>query len=361
MPTFNHALRRFAPLRRICSAAARRPLVGIIDMENRSGSTYTPETMAEQIETHELADTARVVYTGASCIEEVDPAVLSELDAVMLRRCVFGAPQLDLLPRLRCVLRMGAGYDNVDVNACSLRNVVACNSPDAWVEEVADSSMCLLIALARRTFALTTFVSRGGGWTRQAGLPARGIRRLRGLRLGIVGLGRIGKAVAVRAKAFGFDVSFYDPYLPEGSEKSLGGLTRTRSFAALVGGCEALSFHCPLTEETRHMLSSETLPRVGEHPGLFVVNAARGGVLDEAALLSGLADGRVLGAALDSLEGEPAVPPALLEAQAAGELNLLLTPHAAFYSDEAFEEMRHLAAREVRRVLRGEPALCRVN
>ena len=345
--------------RYLTTSSARLPLVGIIDMENRDGTIYTPTTMAEQIETHTLAGTARVVYTGASSIEEVDPAVLNELEAVLLRRCAFGTQQLKLLPQLKCVLRMGAGYDNIDLAACTARGVVACNAPDAWVEEVADSTICLLIGLLRQTFALAAFVSGGGGWTRQAGLPSRGIRRLRGLRLGLVGLGRIGTAVAVRARAFGLDVRFYDPHLPEGVEKAIGGLTRAQSLTELVSSCEAISLHCPLTDSTRHMLSHTTLPK-SPTDAVFVVNAARGGVLDESALLAGLADGRVRGAALDSLEDEPRVSRALLDAQRGGA-NLLITPHAAFYSDEAFDEMRRLAAGEVGRVLRGEAARCRVN
>eukprot|EP00965_Chrysotila_dentata_P210427 6185868-Pleurochrysis_carterae.AAC.1 len=122
---------------------------------------------------------------------------------------------------------MGAGYDNVDLAACREKGVIVSNCPDAWVEEVADSSLSLLLALVRQTFALSRFVADGGGWTRQAELPRRGIRRLRGMRLGLVGLGRIGTAVAVRAKAFGMSVGFYDPHLQPGIEKGLGGLRQT--------------------------------------------------------------------------------------------------------------------------------------
>eukprot|EP00937_MAST-01D_sp_MAST-1D-sp2_P005988 g5988.t1 len=323
-------------------------------MENKEGSIYTPATAAEQLEQHELADTADVVYTGAASIEAVDPALLGRFEAVMLRRCAFGAPQLALLPRLRHVMRMGAGYDNVDVAACAAAGVVASNCPDAWVEEVADNTMSLMLCLLRRTAHLSAFVAAGGGWTRQAALGTLGVRRLRGLRLGIVGLGRIGTAVAQRARAFGLALSCYDPYLPPGAEKGHGGMGRVLSFEELLRGADIISFHCPLTAETRHMLDRAALREcVGAGRGLFVVNAARGGVLDEAAVLGALRDGRLAGVALDTLESEPAVHADLLGA-AAGGANLLLSPHASFYSDEAFLEMRALAAREVRRVLRGE-------
>jgi C-terminal binding protein len=154
------------------------------------------------------------------------------------------------------------------------------------------------------------------------------------MRLGIVGMGRIGTAVAQRARAFGFQLSFYDPFLPAGAEKGFGGFVRHTSFADLVANCDMLTFHCPLTETTRGMLNTDTLPSA-DHPGLFVVNCARGGIADEDAILQGLADGRLRGVALDSLSTEPQVSSSLLQAQADGA-HLLITPHAAFYSDEAF-------------------------
>ena len=393
-------------------SSAPLPLVGVIDMENAEGTIYTPATAAEQLEAHELAGAAELVYTGAASIEEVDPQLRARFAAVMLRRCAFGAPQLALLPNVRHVVRMGAGYDNLDLRACAAAGVVASNCPDAWVEEVADSAMALLLSLLRRTSHLAALVASGGGrgggggvWTRQAALGKLGMRRLRGLRLGIVGLGRIGTAVAQRARPFGLDVAFYDPHLPAGAEKGHGGLRRCGSFEELLGSVDALSFHCPLSPETRGMLGADALAGLRAQQqqqrrrqqqqqqqqraaaagdsvsgggsggggsgggGLYVVNAARGGVLDEAAALAALADGTLAGLALDSLETEPAVPPALreaLEATAAGgdrgggRLNLLVTPHASFFSDEAFLEMRALAAKEVRRVLLGEAPWYRV-
>ena len=285
--------RALVPRGRLAPAAAggELPLVGIIDMENKDGTIYAGGADDELLERLELEGTASVVYTGAASIEEVDPALLCRLSAVMLRRCPFGAPQLALLPQLKAVLRMGAGYDNVDTEACAAVGVTACNCPDAWVEEVADTTLCLMVALIRRTFDLANFVAAGGGWTRQAELQQRGITRIRGLRLGIVGLGRIGTAVAMRARGFGFEMAFYDPFLPAGVEKGFA-MRRAVSFDALVESCDVISFHCPKTPQTTGMLSKATLPRA-DHPGLFVVNCARGGIADEAALLAGL-QGKVL-------------------------------------------------------------------
>ena len=197
-----------------------------------------------------------------------------------------------------------------------------------------------------------------GGWTRQANLQQQKMKRIRGQRLGVVGVGRIGTAVILRAKAFGFALSFYDPGLPAGAEKGLG-VARADSFEELVAGSDAITFHCPYSASSRHLPKAGNMPPAGT--GLVVVNCARGGLIEEAALIDALASVAVRGAALDCLEGEPtpAIEP-LLAAQRAGA-NLLLTPHSAFYSDEAFTEMRHLAAREVRRVLLGEPPNYQVN
>ena len=179
-------------------------------MENKDGTVYTPSDTSKLklaadgedaevlLEADALADTADVVYTGAASIEAVDPALLPRLSAVLLRRCQFGEAQLRLLPRVKHVVRMGAGYDNVDVVACKGRGVIVSNCPDAWVEEVADNTMSLLLGLIRRTPHLARFVAAGGGWTRQARLGSLGIRRIRGMRLGVVGLGRIGSAVRHR-------------------------------------------------------------------------------------------------------------------------------------------------------------------
>lgn len=191
------------------AAESDLPIVAIIDMENKDGTIYSG-VGDDTIELNELLGTAKVsrlahfyrlfkshqpqcppprptapicclqvVYTGAASIEEVDQDLLTEVSAVLLRRCPFGEKQLAKMPKLKVVLRMGAGYDNVDTEACSRADVIACNCPDAWVEEVADSTLCLMLALIRRTFDLVKMVSAGGGWTRQAELQQKGISRVR--------------------------------------------------------------------------------------------------------------------------------------------------------------------------------------
>eukprot|EP01047_Picozoa_sp_COSAG01_P057608 COSAG01_NODE_6680_length_3546_cov_15.525674_4_plen_329_part_00 len=245
--------RRPPPQPHPAEAAATEPLplVGVIDMENKDGTIYdgtgggdgpNPERL---IEREELEGVARVVYTGAASIEEVDPALLKQLSAVLLRRCPLGAAQLAAMPSLRAVVRMGAGYDNVDTGACTAAGVVACNCPDAWVEEVADSTLCLTIALIRRVFELTRLVSAGRGWTRQADLQQKRISRLRGMRLGIVGLGRCGTRLAVAG------------VIPHASRRP----ARTRPVLTGIPTCRTLCLSSPHRERWERTRTPGSAPR----------------------------------------------------------------------------------------------------
>ncbi|ODM98096.1 C-terminal-binding protein [Orchesella cincta] len=165
--------------------------------------------------------------------------------------------------------------------------IAVCNVPGYGVEEVADTTMCLILNLYRRTYWLANMVRDGKKFTgpEQVREAAAGCARIRGDTLGIVGLGRIGSAVALRAKAFGFNVIFYDPYLPDGIEKSLG-VTRVYTLQDLLFQSDCVSLHCTLNEHNHHLINEYTLKQM--RPGAFLVNTARGGLVDEAALASAL-------------------------------------------------------------------------
>ena len=183
------------------------------------------------------------------------------------------------------------------------------------------------------------------------------IPRLRGRTFGVVGCGRIGSAAALRAKAFGFDVVFYDPYLPDGVEKALG-VRRVDSFAELLQQSYVLSVHCPLTEETRGMIGAGEIAAMPE--GSFLVNTARGGIVDTVAVVEALAEGKLTGAGIDVLEQEPPssdspVIQAWRDPEHPAHDRLILNPHTAFYCEEGCEEFRTKGAREALRALRGEP------
>ena len=256
---------------------------------------------------------------------------------------------ISALKKCRGIIRCGVGYDNVDIQAAGRHGIVVCNVPDYGTEEVADHALMLLLALARR-FVPSYQTIKAGGWDIQT---VFGTPRLRGRTLGIVGCGRIGTAMALRAKALGMRVVICDPYKPDGIEKALG-VERVAKLEELLPQSEFISLHCPLTAQTRHILGAKTFPLLPH--GAYVINTARGPCVDGGALLAALDNGQVGYAALDVVEEEP-----LTDERLRRHDRVVLTPHAAFYSVEGFQEMRTKGAIEARRILTGEPVRNAVN
>lgn len=260
------------------------------------------------------------------------------------------------MPRLKALVRVGVGFDNVDLAAARRRGIVVSNVPDYGTHDVADHAIALLLALARG-LAGSDRVARGGAW-RWGLVPTF---RLTEKQLGIVGLGRIGTATALRAKAFGLRVGFYDPYKPSGWDKALG-LQRFLSLEELARACDIVSVHTPLTPETRGLIGPAFF--AAARHGQVLINTARGPVLDWAAFRAAFESGRVACAGLDVLPVEPADPAdPLIAAWMSGALadRLIITPHCAFYSAEALAEMRRKAAEEALRILAGHGPLNEVN
>jgi phosphoglycerate dehydrogenase-like enzyme len=256
---------------------------------------------------------------------------------------------LGQLTRCKGILRCGVGIDNIDLRGAGRRGIVVCNVPDYGAEEVADHALMMLLALGRRLLPADQAI-RAGRWDVTV---VHGTPRLRGRTLGLIGCGRIGTALALRAKALGLRVVFYDPYKPEGFDKALG-VERCYKLEELLGQAEFLSLHCPLTPETHHILNPATLALLPE--GAFVVNTARGPCIDPEALLQAVDRGQVEAAGLDVIEREP-----LDDERLRRHPRFLFTPHAAFYSVEGFVEMRTKSAREIRRMLLGEAVRNPVN
>jgi C-terminal binding protein len=253
------------------------------------------------------------------------------------------------LPRCRAIIRCGVGFDNVDLKAAGSRGIVVCNVPDYGTEEVADHAILLLLATTRRLLACDSAI-RAGTWEVA---PAMGTPRLRGRTLGLIGLGRIGTATAVRAKAFGLRVVFYYPLLPDGVDKALG-IERAYRLEELLPQADFVSVHCYLSRETRHILNAKTLALLPR--GAYVVNTARGGCIDLGALYDALESGQVAYAGLDVVEREP-----LDDERIRKHPRVILSPHTAFYSVEGFNEMRTKGAMEARRVILGEAVRNPVN
>ncbi|MFQ5894769.1 MAG: C-terminal binding protein [Nitrospinota bacterium] len=269
-------------------------------------------------------------------------ALCKEADAVLLGAAPrFTREVVEGLSRCRIIARYGIGVDNVDLEAAAARGIWATNVPDYCVEEVSDHAISLLLHFARKLGPAAAAV-REGGW----GIgELRPIAALRGQTLGLVGLGRIGRAVARKARAFGLRVLAHDPYLP--AEAFRRARAEGVSLDALLGESHFVSIHAPLTPETRHIIGAAELQKM--KPGAVLINVARGGLVDESALLAALGEGRLRGAGLDVVEEEPPPPDHPLRRMP----HVLLTPHSAWYSERAEREMRLKAAREVARVLRG--------
>jgi len=314
------------------------PTVAIIDW------TTSPQGDPNSgIEREILGRAARI--TRFLCETDDDlPDEIAEANAVILwHNMPLTASGIAKLKNCRAIIRNGVGFDSVDIAAARARGIAVCNVPDYGTEEVADHAIALAMALCRQLFPLDA-EAKQLGWNIRV-TPR--LRRLRGLTFGIVGLGRIGTATALRAKALGFNVVFYDPYLANGADKAVG-LRRVRKLEELLAESDVLSLHCPLNEETRHLIAERELALM--KPEAFIVNTARGAVIKKSAILAALGERRLAGAGLDVIEDEP-----LRSEEEAATPNLIATCHAAFCSVESKIEMRSTSARIALGAVRGEP------
>ncbi|XP_061787684.1 C-terminal binding protein 2, like isoform X1 [Nerophis lumbriciformis] len=315
-----------------------RPLVALLD-----GRDCTVEMPI-------LKDLATVAFCDAQSTQEIHEKVLNEaVGAMMYHTITLTREDLEKFKALRIIIRIGSGYDNIDIKAAGELGIAVCNIPSAAVEETADSTLCHILNLYRRNTWLYQALREG---TRVQSVEqirevASGAARIRGETLGLIGFGRSGQAVAVRAKVFGFNVIFYDPYLQDGLERSLG-VQRVYTLQDLLYQSDCVSLHCNLNEHNHHLINDFTIKQMRQ--GAFLVNTARGGLVDEKALAQALKEGRIRGAALDVHETEPFT---FAQGPLKDAPNLICTPHTAWYSEQASLEMREAAATEIRRAITG--------
>lgn len=253
----------------------------------------------------------------------------------------INAVEIGRLPSLRVIATPSVGFDHIDVEAATRRGVWVCNVPDYCVEEMADHALALLLALVRGVVELDRSV-RAQEWNHEAAGP---LQRVADIRLGVIGFGRIGRALASRARALGMDVCTYDPFVS--SEEIAAAGTRLVTLDELLTSCSAVSLHAPLTPETRGLLGRRELELLPD--GAYVVNVSRGGLADTEALLDALESGRLGGVALDVLDVEP--PSSAAAAPVAARL--VVNPHAGWYSERAQEAVFRRASEAVRDVLEG--------
>ena len=276
-------------------------------------------------------------------------------DGVLTQYAHIGAAAMDNLPRLRVISRYGTGVDIVDVDEATRHGIQVTNAPNEWcADEVADHAVALWLAAARK---ITEYdrATRRGEWRWQTGEP---IWRLRGRVFGLLGYGAIARLIAARARVFGVDIWAHDPFVDADRLRADG--VRPVALDELVSGSDYLTVQAPLTPETHHLFDSTMLARM--KPTAILVNTARGPIIEDAALDRAVRDGVIAGAALDDLEEEPAKQggwtpdnPLLVLS------NVIVTPHAAYYSEESIQDIRAIAATEAVRVLSGEPPRSPVN
>lgn len=250
---------------------------------------------------------------------------------------------LGALHGCRAIVTYSVGFDHIDLAAAKERGIGVSNTPDWCVDEVANHVLALLLA-ANKKLALHDRRLRAGHWDHRVLRP---LHRITGQTLGLVGVGRIGAAVAARARPFGLRTVAYDPFVSAERVAALGA-EPLASLDALLEASDYVSLHVPLTPATRHLLGAGQFARM--RPGAYLINAARGPVVDEAALVEALRSGQIAGAALDVYEHEPLAPDSPLLAFD----SVTLTPHCASYSEEGYVERRQKAAEEMVRYLRGE-------
>jgi len=305
-----------------------------------------PDFLSEAtIEQEVLRGVANVVASNLQRFDDPLPSNLKDAEAILAWHLLkYDSQMLDKLTNTKILVRVGIGVDTVDLRAAGERGIYVANVPDYGVEEVADSAIPHLLNLMRTTFHASYQMNKGNFSLAKAYTATR----IRGKTLGLVGFGKIAKAVTMRAKPLGLDIIFYDPYVEDGLDKSLG-VSRVDTLKELIQASDILSMHCYLDSKNENMINSESLSWI-KSSGCFFINTARGGLVDEDALVQAIKDGRIRGAALDvtKLEPYPSDGPLLNP-----ELEIIMTPHSAFLSRESLIEMRQKAAMEVKRVLTG--------
>lgn len=275
--------------------------------------------------------------------------IAPEVDALMVGTERVNADLLANLPHCRIVSRVGVGLDAIDVPAATQRGVWVTNVPDFPIDEVSTHAIALLLAHARRLPILFQ-QSRQAVWDQTTIRP---FGRLKGQTLGLLGFGRLGRAVATKAMGLGLQVIAYDPYLDAKSINSTG--VQAVEWLTLLRSSDYISLHAPLNANNYHILNANALSFV--KPTAFIINTARGGLIDHAALLDAVHQGRLAGAALDVFEIEPL--PA--DHPLFHDERILITPHVAWYSEDSMHDVKVRASEEVVRVLRGEMPRSPVN
>lgn len=313
------------------------------------------------IEQDVFGSEAQLIGLDAYPAFQTDPAVLRSLDALLVWHAPITADVVRHLDHCRVVVRYGVGVDNVDIAALEARDIPFCNTPDYGTEEVADTAAALVLGLHRKIYHYDVANRRvQTGWQENTLSP---LKRARDTVVGIIGVGRIGTSLALRLRAFGYQVIGYDPYQVSGHEKAIG-YGRRHRLDALLKEADIVCLHCPLSDETRGLVDEAFIQAM--KPGSILVNTSRGELLASLDVLEeALRSGHLYAAGLDVLPQEPPSHEPLIRAWRAQEDwlqgRLLINPHTAYFSDAAWPEMRFKTAETALMVLQGLPPRNRVH
>lgn len=305
---------------------------------------------------YENIDTERELIEGAGFElygyqvkkpEELIP-VVKDADAVITQYSSVTSAVIESMEHCKMIIKYGIGVNNIDCEAATAKGIFVCNVPDYGVAEVSDHACAMMLALGRKLPVLTGAL-KSGDWGYGSAIP---LRRLSECTLGLVGFGRIPQMVARKMQAFGMTVSAYDPFArPETAREQSVALV---SLDTLLRTSDFLSVHCPLTKDTFHLIGEEELEKM--KASAFLINTARGGIIEEQALIKALLEKRIAGAGIDVFEEEPVRPDhPLLQMD-----NVIATAHSAWYSETAIHALQQKAAEEVVNVLKGNKPFHRV-
>lgn len=314
---------------------------------------YTNDQFDMTVEKRVLAalDAKIVNSNGVSSAQSRE--VLRQADALVIALDQITGEVMDAMPKCKIISRLGVGIDNIDIAAATQRGIWVTNVPDYGIDEVSTHAAALMMALLRGIPQLVAN-TRNGQWDATV---ARPIRRFSEQTVGVLGFGRIGRAFGTKAKGFGVRLIAYDPFIPPDAVRAHG--AEPVDLDTLLRQSDFISLHLPLADETRHIINAQTLAKM--KPTACIVNTARGGLIDEAALLAAVRAGRIRGAGLDVLSAEPPPRDNAVLMDLLKEERILITPHFAWYSEDAMTDMRARGAEEVVRVLSGQMPRSPVN
>lgn len=287
--------------------------------------------------------------------EATFPDSIEDADALLVWHARITEKTIKRLKKCRAIVRYGVGYDNVDYKCAQKYGIPFCNTPDYGIHEVADTACGMILAFTRKIFFYNYAAQRfSSGWQEHTQSPTR---RSTHHNLGIIGCGRIGSAVALRMKAFGMNIGFYDPYVPSGYEKTLG-VQRFDSQEYLLRFSSIVSLHLPLSDETKGMIDERFIQNLNDNT--ILINTARGKIVKNPDVLyDGLVSNKLAAVGLDVLPEEPPLPSERLirawkDVNSDFHQRIIINPHTSYFSDQAWREMREKAAKNVKRILEGK-------